>query len=105
MLVSDIVAEDLPDWAREDAGLYCSCIGGAASEREYLEGLRRAGLRDVEVRGRLIYDEMQLRALVESESCGSGGDAGCCSSSQETTDRMAKALAGKVKSAIFYARK
>ncbi|MDO8632640.1 MAG: arsenite methyltransferase, partial [Phycisphaerales bacterium] len=62
MLVSDIVVEELPDWVRRDVALYASCVSGAIREDEYLDGLRRAGLVDVEVRERIVYDEAQLAA-------------------------------------------
>jgi arsenite methyltransferase len=40
MLVSDIVAKDLPAAVREMTDLYASCVSGAISEEEYLAGLR-----------------------------------------------------------------
>jgi SAM-dependent methyltransferase len=50
MLVSDIVATDLPEEIRRSSTLYSSCVSGAISEDEYLAGLRAVGLVDVEVR-------------------------------------------------------
>jgi SAM-dependent methyltransferase len=50
MGVSDIVADDLLDAARRaELGSYTGCIAGALSFREYRNGLRAAGLTDVEV--------------------------------------------------------
>jgi hypothetical protein len=48
----------------------------AISEADYLAGLRAAGLEDVEVRGRLVYDASQLASFAASAtegvcSCGS----------------------------------
>ncbi len=66
-LISDIVVEDLPVELRDDPALHSSCVAGAISESEYLDGLRRAGLVDVSVTERLVYEESQLRAFLESE--------------------------------------
>ncbi len=105
MMVSDLVAEELPAEIRESPELYCSCIAGAISEAAYLDGLRAAGLVDVEVRERITYDHGQLVGFVESEVGGSpccGSDAG---QSAATVERIAEALAGKVHSARIFARK
>ena len=67
MLVSDIVVKDLPELALQSQALYNSCIAGAISEESYVEGLRNAGLEEVEVRERLIYDANQLQAFINSE--------------------------------------
>ena len=67
--VSDMVVEDLPDWARETAASYAACVGGAVSEQEYVAGLEHAGLVDVAVSDRLVYTGDQLCSF------GEGGDA------------------------------
>jgi SAM-dependent methyltransferase len=115
MLVSDLVVEDLPEWVRRDPALYSSCIAGAISEKEYLDAVARAGLADVEVKDRVVYDAGHLESFVESETetsptadgpassesscgCGSGSIAGApCGVTAE--------LAGKVRSLMVYARK
>src|ERR1039458_3182683 len=69
MLVSDIVANDLPEEIVANAALYASCVAGAISEELYLDGLRSVGLTDVAVRGRLVYDANQLeRAFEDSKA-------------------------------------
>jgi len=82
MLISDLVAEELPPDVREDPILLCSCVAGAISEDDYCEGLRRTGLVDVEVRERIKYDVEQLEGVVTSDvdphvdldtCCGSTG--------------------------------
>jgi len=110
--VSDIVASDLPDWVRQDAALYGSCIAGAVSEEQYVAGLRSAGLTDVEVRERLVYDHAQLCGLVESELPGGVTGPGCCGGSAVAStaaalqpERVADALAGKVWSILVVAGK
>jgi SAM-dependent methyltransferase len=101
MLVSDIVAKDLPDEVREIAELYSSCISGAISEEEYLAGLREAGLVDVAVRDRLVYDADQLEGIARSDL-----EATCnCAQGKAILPAFARALSGKVWSAKVYARK
>ncbi len=104
MLVSDIIAEDLPAWIRENAELYCMCVAGAISEKEYLAGLHAAGLEDVAVLERIAYDATQIKAIIASElpkmSCG------CC----DTRDKnklsdIAESLVSKVWSAKIFGRK
>lgn len=101
MLVSDLVANDLPEWVLRNSDLYCSCISGAISEAAYLQGLRDAGLADVEVRARLVYGPEQLEALVGSETNG-----GCCGSAAlpASLDQL-KEMAGKVASVKVYGMK
>ncbi len=101
MLVSDIVASDLPDEVRRSSVLHSSCIGGAISEDQYLAGLRAVGLVDVEVRARLVYDADQLEAIASSE-----GESACgCGTGKTELLAFARDLAGKVWSAKVYARK
>lgn len=65
MLVTDMIAEDLPDWIVRDAGLHSACLTGAMSERDYLAAVRASGLADATVIDRLTYDDGQLRALID----------------------------------------
>jgi arsenite methyltransferase len=102
--ISDIVVEDMPGWIREIGILYSSCVAGAIPEREYLDGLRAAGLADVAVKDRLVYESSQLVALVDSELEGSC----CCGSAGQPKDqikRVIDALAGKVASIRVVGRK
>lgn len=92
--VSDVVATDLPDEIRSNADLHASCIAGAISEEAYVAGLRAAGLVDVEVRQRVVYETSQLAALAVTEGAAAA-----------ETERLAEAVAGKVWSAVFFARK
>ena len=102
MLVSDIVAQNLPEWMHQSTELYNSCVAGAISEEAYIQGLCAAGLEDVEVRARLLYGGTQLRAFIDSES-----DASCCGGpvDRETAEKMLHEMSGKVWSATIYARK
>lgn len=104
MRVSDIVAEDLPEWIRKDAAAYAACVAGAISEKDYLAGLQAAGLVDVEVTERQVYDAAQIGELARSEI----GSASCCGQStlaDAVIDDAAGRMAGKVWSARFAARK
>ncbi|MCK6491714.1 MAG: methyltransferase domain-containing protein, partial [Planctomycetes bacterium] len=92
--VLDIVVEDLPDGVRRNAALFGSCIAGAISEAQYVAGLKAAGLVDVQVRERLTYDASQLRAM-----------ASCGLATNEESAALAERLAGKVSSAVFFARR
>ena len=107
MLVSDIVVESLPESLRRNEAIYNSCVGGAISETAYLDGLRLAGLVDVEVRKRHVYDAAQLEGL--SADVLSGDDGGSCcgpdSGCGVDTRAVAEEIAGKVWSAQFAAKK
>ena len=105
MLVSDIVARDLPPAIAESRHLHSSCLAGAISEEAYLGGLRQAGLTDVEVRERLVYDAAQIEAFIGSEL--KEGSSCCCGgpSTSELARTWAPRLQGKVWSAKVFARK
>jgi arsenite methyltransferase len=104
--VSDIVVKDLPDWVRSDAALHSSCIAGAISEEEYVAWLHRAGLDQVRVTERLVYDEAQLAAFAQSEELDDSVGA-CCGggSPSELARRVAAQTTGKIWSAKFVATK
>ncbi|MFC1657025.1 arsenite methyltransferase [Candidatus Moduliflexota bacterium] len=108
MIVSDVVVQDLPDWARENRSLYSGCIAGAISEEKYLDGLRSAGLEDGQVRDRLVYDAGQLKSFLLLEVTGTEAADPCsCGDylSGRLLGRAAEVLAGKIWSGLFYARK
>ncbi|MEE9280989.1 MAG: arsenite methyltransferase [Myxococcota bacterium] len=96
--ISDIVVEALPEEIRRSVAAYTSCIAGAISERAYVEGLEKAGLTDVQVAARLVYEASQLIGIVEAEAVDPGVDSGALS-------RAAEAVSGKVWSARFTAAK
>jgi SAM-dependent methyltransferase len=64
--ISDIMVESLPEVLRENSSLYTSCVAGAISEGEYLEGLRAAGFADVKVTERIVYDRDQVLSLIQT---------------------------------------
>jgi len=91
--ISDIVAQDLPDAVRQSRDAWTGCLAGAISEEEYVRGLEKAGLRDVRVTSRIVYDASQLKGLFGSSCCGAGAG--------QDTAALADAAAGKIWSARF----
>ncbi|MCB1676759.1 MAG: arsenite methyltransferase [Halioglobus sp.] len=92
--ISDIVVEDLPEALRENATLYSACVAGAISEAAYLDGLRAAGLDELDVVERQVYAESQLVSLITSEIPG-------LELSAELIAHIAPQVVGKVWSAKF----
>ena len=101
VLVSDIVANDLPEEIVANAALYASCVAGAISEELYLYGLRSVGLTDVAVRGRLVYDANQLESAFKDSKAISLLPP----QDRERLRELTRSVAGKVWSAKVYARK
>jgi arsenite methyltransferase len=65
--VSDIVADDLLSAAqRAERGSYVGCIAGALSFREYRDGLRAAGLSDIEIQPTHAVAEGMHSAIVRA---------------------------------------
>ena len=96
--ISDIVAEEVPDQVRDQAEVYSACIGGAISEAEYEAGLKSAGLSEVEVAERIVYEASQLREMIGAASRDTG-------SAGTDLARDIEAITGKVWSAKFRGRK
>ncbi len=102
MFISDIVTDAaLPEEILNDRSLYSACVAGAISEGQYLDGLRSAGLVDVEVRGRLVFDAVQILSAVKVAADEFRLDKTWGARSEE----LAKAVEGKVWSAKVYGRK
>lgn len=50
LTVSDIASERaLPDEIRTDSNAWACCIGGALEQQEYLEKIKKAGFKDIEI--------------------------------------------------------
>jgi SAM-dependent methyltransferase len=105
MKVSDIVVEKLPRWLRTIPSVYNSCVGGAISEGDYLEGLRRAGLTEVEVTERLVYEHGQLADLALSEIPSLWTRVVRRLGLTRLVHRLARSLEGRIWSAKFSAKK
>ena len=105
MSVSDIVVEQLPWWLRKIPSVYSSCVGGAISEHEYLAGLESAGLEQVEVLERLVYDANQMTGLMLSEIPGRLAMWVRRFGLTSLVRFLSRRLEGKIWSAKFTARK
>ena len=92
--ISDIVVDDLPAILRDSAAAWSACVAGAISEQAYISGLEQAGLQEVQVTERLVYDSAQLRAILCEEIPGLDLDLA-------TIDALLEEHAGKVWSAKF----
>jgi SAM-dependent methyltransferase len=104
MLVSDIVAEGLPAEIAGSRRLYSSCLAGAIGEKAYLDGLREAGLLEVKILERLVYDTSQIEVLIGSEL--QDVETNCCSGSGDAfAKRWSTRLQGKIASVKVAARK
>jgi SAM-dependent methyltransferase len=66
--VSDIIVEKLPWFLRRSTALYTSCVSGAIPESEYLQGLRNAGLQNVNVTSRIVYDRDQILSFLQDSA-------------------------------------
>ena len=91
--ISDIVAEDLPAAVRASQDAWTSCLAGAISEAEYVRGLHAAGLADVRVTERIMYDGTRLEGLF--------GPSACCGAGAALSPEDLRAAGGKVWSARF----
>jgi len=96
--ISDIVAEEVSDRVRDQAEVYSACIGGAISEQDYAAGLKAAGLGEVEVAERFVYEASQLREMVGAASRDTG-------SAETDLAGDIESITGKVWSAKFRGRK
>jgi hypothetical protein len=107
MLVSDIVAENLPFWVRRSGLLSIACASGAISEADYLRGLARAGLLNARVLARQYYEPAQMAGVVMDAmprwlaAISWGGK----SVARRLLERLARPIANKLWSARIYAEK
>lgn len=100
VMISDIVTGELPEEVRASIDAWAGCLGGAIEEEVYLQKMRDAGLSDVQVVGRVVYDSDTIRSFI-------GGDCGCCCGEavDESLAAYGDTLAGEVASAKIRARK
>ncbi len=96
--VSDIVAEDLPDWVRAIPDAYSACVSGAIPEQDYIQGLRDAGLTDIEVVDRFVYDPDQILGMLESDLPGFAERLAGMGITRESIAAVLPTLQGKVAS-------
>jgi len=72
LVVSDIVLiKPLPKRLQDDPGLYTSCVAGALPRAGYLEAIRQAGFRDIEILTEKGHSPRQAQSdPVTSEAAG-----------------------------------
>ena len=107
MIVSDIVAENLPWWVRRSGVLTAACAGGAISEAKYLAGLTTAGLQDGSVIARQYYEPMQMASVVVSALPCYLQEVSCCGKpiARNVLTKLAKPVSERLWSARIAARK
>lgn len=105
MLVSDIVADNLPGWFRKIPGALEACVGSAVGETEYLAALHNAGLEAVEVRGRVVYDARAVVAFVADEIPILNAFTPLPAWVEKALQSVIEATGAKVQSLRVYARK
>ncbi len=59
LVVSDMVANNMPRWAKAAVSAWVSCISGALPEDQYLDAIRQAGFEDVQVLSKSAYAKMR----------------------------------------------
>ncbi|MEZ5357499.1 MAG: arsenite methyltransferase [Candidatus Zixiibacteriota bacterium] len=97
MMVSDIVSiGELPDEIKNDKLAWSGCVGGALPEDRYLQIAADAGLSDVKVTNRMVYDHSQM-ATFTTACCSDGPTDGY---SAKQVDLLANKLASVKVSAI-----
>ncbi len=107
MLVSDIVVENLPDELRHNGFLYSGCVAGAISESQYVAGLEAAGLSDVKVKNRVLYDSQQIASAIDNELDAVQKESDHCCRPKGCVEPhdVAESLVGGIWSCQFSARK
>lgn len=64
ILISDIVTHKLPQMIKDNMDAWVGCVAGALEEEDYLNTIRDAGFKDVEVVGRMVFDEGLVKGLI-----------------------------------------
>ena len=107
MLVSDIVAENLPFWLRASKILQAACVGGAISETNYLAGLNEAGMGQSRIIGRQHFDASQIAEVVLEMMPAFVSKIKCCGNSVMASliAKVANPITQKLWSARIYAVK
>ncbi len=108
--VSDICAEEMPAWAKNGVKLYASCVAGAVPVQEYLDGLTGAGLEQARALSMHVYSGSQLKQIIglgeDGKSSGCSSGCGCGPTFTATlTERIVRALEGKIATVLFSATK
>ncbi|MDH5393721.1 MAG: methyltransferase domain-containing protein [Gammaproteobacteria bacterium] len=105
LLISDIVAQDVPWWVRKSGVLTAACAGGAISEQSYLQKLEQAGLVKCDVAERQHYEPSQIAYIVVENLPNLISRISCCRKSVAHTllTKLAKPVSRRIWSSRFYA--
>jgi len=106
-MIADLVAEDLPEWARAHNDLYSACISGAVSESAYLQLAQESGLRQARIVNRMRYDESMVRGLIADALPIAVDEIAACLGMTRTTllDMAGRDLSGRISSIKLYAER
>jgi SAM-dependent methyltransferase len=66
ILISDIVTHALPQKIRNNMSAWVGCVAGALEEEEYLTTIWDTGFKDVEVVGRMVFDEAMVKGMLSA---------------------------------------
>jgi SAM-dependent methyltransferase len=64
VLISDIVTHNLSQKIKDNMNAWVGCVAGALEEEDYLKTIRDAGFKDVEVVGKIVFDEGLVKGLI-----------------------------------------
>ena len=103
MLISDMVAENMPWWVKRSGLLTAACAGGAISEKEYIEGLNSAGITECSVVARQYYEPIQMASVVVDVLPEIISKLSCCGKNIASSlfTKAAKPISKKLWSAKF----
>ncbi|MEE9352503.1 MAG: methyltransferase domain-containing protein [Thiotrichaceae bacterium] len=106
ILISDIVAENMPWWVRKSGLLTAACVGGAIPEKDYLNKLRIAGLSECTVVTRQYYEPSQMASSVVEVLPSTIAKLSCCGKSivRGLLTKLAAPIAKNLWSAKFSAK-
>jgi len=102
ILISDIIAENLPVEIKNIPEIYNSCIGGAISENEYIKFIEKVGLKNINIKSKYIYDFATIKGIILSEMPTNL----CCGNIiNHNLEKYISMLEGKIASIKIYAEK
>lgn len=104
LIISDIVANDLPQKILQSKELHSACIAGATSENKYVNILEEFEFADIEILSRFIYDEAQIKQLLLTDELP-GMKKMLSKMDEVTIGNLINEVVGKVASIKFYAKK
>lgn len=107
MLVSDMVAEQLPWWLKYSGIMTAACGGNLITEQRYLNGLKTAGLTNSKIVARHYYSAEQLAAIVSDSMPTILQTMTCCGKKilNSFLNKLAKPISTKLWSVKIYANK